>query len=102
MASPVARIGDTCTGWCSAHNGTIAMTGTITTGATITFIDSSGKAVARIGDICTGSCGHTGVINSGAPTVFCEGTDKNVARVGDTFTGTFYGTITSGSPTCYA
>ena len=98
VLSPLTRIGDTCQGFCSAHNGTIAMTGTITSGSSNLFNDN--KGVARVGDICTGSCGHTGVINSGSSTHGNDG--KALARVGDTYTGTFYGTIVSGSSTVYS
>ena len=95
MAQPVARVGDSVSGTCTAHDDDTPFTGAIVTGSGVTSVE--GSPVARVDDTGTTSCGHNFIITSGSAIFFCDG--KAVARVGDTISviegGS--GTITSGA-----
>lgn len=90
MPSPVARIGDTFEGRCSACDGH-HVTGTLETGE---FVTIEGRNICVTGSIGRGSCGHTCIVQGQSAVWSIEG--KQVARVGDPVTGTITGTITSG------
>jgi uncharacterized Zn-binding protein involved in type VI secretion len=91
MGIGLARVGDTCSGYCDSHHS--SQTGTVTTGSG--DVNANGAGIAFQGSIVTAGCGHTGVVQATSTTVTANG--KAVARIGDTFTGTFHGTITGGS-----
>lgn len=95
-----SRIGDTVYGTCYAgnspshsHGGSHDITGTIISGASITFAE--GSLIARVGDMVLSDCNIMSTIIDGSGTVFVEGLPT--ARVGDSFDGTFKGKLTSGA-----
>jgi len=83
MATPVARIGDSCQGIC--HHGSDdcphPWTGTIVGGASKSLAENA--PIARIGDKVQTNCPHcaTGTITGGSSTVLAEGSP--CARIGD-------------------
>ena len=90
----LARVGDIATGICRAHDKPISVTGVISSGSNVVFIDD--KPGVRVCDIVTFSCGHTGVVASGSSVSTIEG--RGVGRVGDSVIGPMIATIVSGSP----
>jgi len=90
----VARFGDKLKGICSCHKTPIAVTATIITGSSDTFVN--GYPVARLGDTVKATCGHTGKIVTCSSTHFANG--LGVARLGDSTSGCFKGTIITASP----
>lgn len=93
MGLPVARLGDSWSGICSA-SGHGSVTGTIVSGSALTLDES--KQLARVGDQVIASCGHTGQIITGSALTLDE--SKQVARIGDRIGGsTLFGQIITGS-----
>lgn len=89
---PVARAGDTFSGYCSSCEHDV--TGTIDEN-TCEFVVIDGARVCVDGTTGTGSCGHTCTVVAQSITTVIN--DKAVARLGDPVTGTIEGSITSGS-----
>lgn len=96
---PVARLGDTASGTCTAssHSGSRSWTGTFTTATAGHTAD--GLPVVRIGDTGVTDCGHTFIAVAGS-TVFTGVDGIPVVRVGDAVNviqgGS--GVVTGGSP----
>jgi len=76
----IARVGDTATGTCTQHGGSIGITITYSSGSP-NFTDQ-GHAVVRVDDTGIASCGHTYKVTTGSPILSADG--KAVHRVGDT------------------
>ncbi len=94
MSKPIARLGDSCSGTCFAHESPVSVTGTIESGSPTSSTD--GKPTARLGDSVSFSCGHKGTINSGSAVSNTDG--KPTARLGDSVVGPMVANISSGSP----
>ena len=89
---PVACVGDSFSGYCSACEQTVQ--GIMVEGE---FVSIEGKNICVTGSMGRGNCGHT-CAAQGSSFVTIQG--KSVVRVGDAVTGTITGTIISGSDFC--
>lgn len=93
--SGIARLGDTCTGYCIYHG---PQNGVIISASDDTFV--TGDGIARLGDYVLADCGHEGVISSASTDTFVN--DMGVARLGDSVDGDFVATIVSASTDAFA
>ena len=89
---PVACVGDSFSGYCSACEQTVQ--GIMVEGE---FVSIEGKNICVTGSMGRGNCGHT-CTAQGTSVVTIQG--NSVVRVGDAVTGTITGTIISGSDFC--
>lgn len=79
MSSGICRIGDSCTGTCTAHRYPRSFTGTWTTGSTSVKI--GGVGVVRVGDTGVTDCGHHIVAVGGSSGIIANGIGLH--RIGD-------------------
>lgn len=79
MGPQLARVGDMCTGICTAHPTPRPFTAVLATGSPT--VKADGSPVTRVGDIGYTDCGHTVQIVTGSGRVKANGVP--VARVGD-------------------
>jgi uncharacterized Zn-binding protein involved in type VI secretion len=93
-----SRLGDTCVGFCPAHEFPQMVTGIIMGGAFNVMTNM--MPTARMGDMVQGSCGHTANIVSGSATVRSGGMGN--ARMGDSVAGVWTGTVMQGSPNVFS
>lgn len=75
----IARVGDTATGTCTQHGGSIGITIVYSSGSGTST--DQGNAIIRVGDTGLASCGHTYQVTTGSSIFSNEG--KAIHRVGD-------------------
>ncbi|HET8686067.1 MAG TPA: hypothetical protein VFM18_05305 [Methanosarcina sp.] len=93
----VARVGDVCTGTCTAHPTPRPFTAIIATGSPTSRAD--GQSIACVGSVGSTDCGHTIEVVSGSAVARADGIP--IARIGDVVIVVEGGDgiIVSGSPT---
>lgn len=76
---PVARVGDTVVGTCTAHDSPRQFTATLLVGSGT--VKADGRATCRVGDTGSTDCGHTVQIVAGSGVAKANG--LGLARLGD-------------------